>query len=101
MGVLSKILPDPAFRYLRRTLNPPKAQQDPILHYSDTLIILKVPKDEPGFAFRLLQDFVSSVHNSCPEVLRCEMHLFVSEHMEFAIHISYVGLMFVPSSECS
>ncbi|KAL8906547.1 MAG: hypothetical protein Q9171_006223 [Xanthocarpia ochracea] len=88
MGVLSKILPDPAFRYFRRTLNPPKAQQDTVIHYSDTLIILKVPKDEPGFAFRLLQDFVSSVHNSCPQILRCETHIFSSKHMKFTIHIT-------------
>ncbi|KAI4246437.1 MAG: hypothetical protein L6R42_009905 [Xanthoria sp. 1 TBL-2021] len=70
MGVLSKILPNPTFKYLQRAIDPPQPQPEKLLHYSDTLVILKVPQDGSECAFQLLHDFVNSVHDSCPDILR-------------------------------
>ncbi|KAL8801100.1 MAG: hypothetical protein Q9182_004693 [Xanthomendoza sp. 2 TL-2023] len=59
MGVLSKILPDPVLRYLQKTIIPPKTSRGKYLGYTDTLIILRVPKDAPEPAFRLLKDDIN------------------------------------------
>lgn len=88
MGVLSKILPNPAFKYLQRAINPPQSQQEKLLRYSDTLVILKVPQDGSKCAFQLLHDFVSSVHDSCPDIIRCEMYGYISKHTNTKIHIT-------------
>ncbi|KAL8895095.1 MAG: hypothetical protein Q9192_003858, partial [Flavoplaca navasiana] len=62
MGVLSKILPDPAFKYLQKAIKPPKPRQEKSLQYSDTLVILKVPRDGSEPAFQSLKEFASSIH---------------------------------------
>ncbi|KAL8999928.1 MAG: hypothetical protein Q9169_001334 [Polycauliona sp. 2 TL-2023] len=87
MGVLSKILPDPAVKYLQRTINPSKSQPAQV-RYSDTLVILKVPQDDPASAFQLLDDFVSSLNDNCPEVLRCEVYAYSTKRANIKVHIT-------------
>ncbi|KAL9627074.1 MAG: hypothetical protein Q9204_006827 [Flavoplaca sp. TL-2023a] len=88
MGVLSKILPDPAFKYLQNAIKPPKRQQGKSLQYSDTLIILKVPRDGSEHAFQSLKEFAGSVHDSCPDILRCEIYKYLSKRSSVKIHIT-------------
>ncbi|KAL8789190.1 MAG: hypothetical protein Q9213_001297 [Squamulea squamosa] len=88
MGALSKMLPNPAFKYLQKVINPPKPRQDKILQYSDTLVILKLHQDSAELALKLLEDVVSSVYDTCPGILRCEMHAYISKHAKFKVHIT-------------
>ncbi|KAL8689116.1 MAG: hypothetical protein Q9224_004718 [Gallowayella concinna] len=59
MRILSKILPDPVFKYLQKTMNPPEITRGKYLSYTDTLVILRVPEDAPEPAFRLLKDDIN------------------------------------------
>ena len=88
MGVLSKILPNPAFKYLQNAIKPPKPQQGKSLQYSDTLIILKVPRDGSEPAFQSLKEFAGSVHDGCPDILRCEIYKYLSKRSSIKIHIT-------------
>ncbi|KAI4090113.1 MAG: hypothetical protein LQ339_008426 [Xanthoria mediterranea] len=88
MGILSTILPNHALKHLQRAIQPPKPQQEELLHYSDTLIILKVPQDDSECAFGVLNTLVSSVQDSCPDILRCEMYGYISKHADVEIHLT-------------
>ncbi|KAL8804981.1 MAG: hypothetical protein Q9200_005605 [Gallowayella weberi] len=88
MGVLSKILPHPVLRYLQKAIIPPKTSRGKYFSYTDTLVILRIPKDAPEPAFRLLKDVVNSVHDSCPAILRCEIHSYVHKHTNLMVHIT-------------
>lgn len=87
MGILSTILPNHALKHLQRAIQPPKPLEDS-LPYSDTLIILKVPQDDSECAFQVLNTLVSSVHYSCPDILRCEMYGYISKHTDVKIHLT-------------
>lgn len=87
MGILSTILPNHALKHLQRAIQPPKPQQE-LLHYSDTLVILKVPQDDSECAFQVLNTLVSSVHDSCLDILRCEMYAYISKHTDVKVHLT-------------
>ncbi|KAL8735177.1 MAG: hypothetical protein Q9166_001053 [cf. Caloplaca sp. 2 TL-2023] len=88
MGVLKKILPDRAYRYLKDIINPPKPPQDKSLRFTDMLVIIEVSRTEPELACKLLKDVVHSNHDKCPEILRCEMHTFFDKHSKLTAHLT-------------
>lgn len=94
MGRLSKLLPKPVLRYLQKILNPPKSQNGKYLSYTDTLVILRIPRDGSEPSFRFLNGVIHSMHDSCPSILRCEMHSYIHKHTYVTVQITYVVHLF-------
>lgn len=89
MGMLSRILPAPVFRFLKKTINPPKAPQDKSKQYTDLLVILEISRDVMDSSLELLRSLVRSFHDSLPDMIRCEMHAHLIEGQDCTVHLLY------------
>ncbi|KAL9000369.1 MAG: hypothetical protein Q9188_005678 [Gyalolechia gomerana] len=87
MGMLSRILPAPVFRFLKKTINPPKAPQDKSKQYTDLLVILEISRDVMDSSLELLRSLVRSFHDSLPDMIRCEMHAHLIEGQDCTVHL--------------
>lgn len=89
MGALARILPRPIYRYLQKTVNPPKKPQDKSKQYTDVLVILQISRDVMDSSLGLLKRLVRSFHENLPDMIRCEMHAHLIKGEDCMVHLSY------------
>ncbi|KAL9028958.1 MAG: hypothetical protein Q9196_002747 [Gyalolechia fulgens] len=58
MGMLSRVLPAPVFRFLKKAINPPKAPEDKSKQYTDLLVMLEISRDAMDSSLQLLRSLV-------------------------------------------
>lgn len=89
MGFLSKNLPAPVFRFLKRAINPPNPPQDKTKQYTDLLVVLEISRDVMDSSLQLLRNLVRQFHDIVPEIIRCEMHGHLIEGQDYTVHLLY------------
>ncbi|KAL8942528.1 MAG: hypothetical protein Q9211_001353 [Gyalolechia sp. 1 TL-2023] len=87
MGMLSRVLPAPVFRFLKKAINPPKAPEDKSKQYTDLLVMLEISRDAMDSSLQLLRSLVRSFHDSLPDMIRCEMHAHLIEGQDCTVHL--------------
>ncbi|KAL8936263.1 MAG: hypothetical protein Q9216_005025 [Gyalolechia sp. 2 TL-2023] len=87
MGMLFRVLPVPVFRFLKKTINPPKAPEDKYQNYTDLLVILEISRDVMDSSLQLLRSLVRSFNESLPGMIRCDMHAHLMEGQDCTVHL--------------
>ncbi|KAL9576740.1 MAG: hypothetical protein Q9212_006853 [Teloschistes hypoglaucus] len=92
VSTLRRFLPKPIYRILRNFVNPPKPI-DRSLTYFDLFIILDVRRNtnvKMGHldALEWLKQANRSFHDTCPQILRCEMHSYTYSDTNIKVHIN-------------